>query len=332
MLQPRGMIKFLIARVGDVAVAGSAELLYKDTIYGWYGGSDRSYSSYIPNDLLMWHVLEWGASNGYRVYDFGGAGKPDEPYGVRTFKAKYGGELVNYGRYVCVHSGVRLAISKFAYRAYQSARTSHPRGRNAGSGRPRRAGYERQRDDARAQRAEGLIDDARSLHVPPERRDEWNALVAGDPSFALLQSWEWGEFKERLGWKPFRIAAEVDGRHRRRRGAVDQTCTGPRRRASRTCLEGPLGEWLDGRVADPSSTRSIVSLPASLRCSCESSRRDDDHRRAPVLEVARLPREPGDESTPRNDRPRSCRPTSTRSWRGCTRRPVTTSDSPLGKA
>jgi lipid II:glycine glycyltransferase (peptidoglycan interpeptide bridge formation enzyme) len=118
------MIKFFIARVGDVAVACSAELLFKDTIYGWYGGSDRAYSSYIPNDLLMWHVLDWGASNGYRVYDFGGAGKPDEPYGVRTFKAKYGGELVNYGRYVHVHSGVRLALSKLAYRAYQSAQSA----------------------------------------------------------------------------------------------------------------------------------------------------------------------------------------------------------------
>jgi CelD/BcsL family acetyltransferase involved in cellulose biosynthesis len=129
VLRPQGMIKFFIARIGDVAVACSAELLYKDTIYGWYGGSDRDYSSYIPNDLLTWHVLEWGSENGYKVYDFGGAGKPDEPYGVRTFKAKYGGELVNYGRYVRVHSGVRLAVSKLAYRAYQSARTPlSPRG------------------------------------------------------------------------------------------------------------------------------------------------------------------------------------------------------------
>ena len=121
VLLPRGMIKFVIARVGPVAVACSAELLYKDTIYGWYGGSDRSYSSYIPNDLLMWNVLEWGARNGYHVYDFGGAGKPEEAYGVRAFKAKFGGELVNFGRYVCVHSGVRLSISKLAYRAYQKA-------------------------------------------------------------------------------------------------------------------------------------------------------------------------------------------------------------------
>jgi CelD/BcsL family acetyltransferase involved in cellulose biosynthesis len=122
VLRPRDMVRFFVALVGSRPVACSAELLHKDTMYGWYGGSDRSYSNYIPNDLLTWHVLEWGARNGFRVYDFGGAGKPDEPYGVREFKAKFGGELVNYGRHVLVHSGVRLAVSKVAYRVYQSAR------------------------------------------------------------------------------------------------------------------------------------------------------------------------------------------------------------------
>jgi serine/alanine adding enzyme len=134
VLVPSDMIRFFVARVGSAAVACSAELLYKDTIYGWYGGSDRSYSSYMPNDLLTWHVLEWGANHGYRVYDFGGAGKPMEPYGVRAFKAKFGGELVDYGRNVCVHSDTRLALSKLAYRAFQAARLPLPHRRGAEDG------------------------------------------------------------------------------------------------------------------------------------------------------------------------------------------------------
>jgi hypothetical protein len=77
VLYPRGMIKFFLVRVGDAYVAASAELVYKDVIYGWYGGMDRAYSKYTPNELLMWHILSWGMENGYRVYDFGGAGKPD---------------------------------------------------------------------------------------------------------------------------------------------------------------------------------------------------------------------------------------------------------------
>jgi CelD/BcsL family acetyltransferase involved in cellulose biosynthesis len=119
VLHSRGMVKFLLAWIGTDCVAASVELVFKDTIYGWYSGVDRAYSSYVPNELLMWHILEWGASNGYRLYDFGGAGKPDEDYGVRDFKAKFGGELVCYGRNTCVHAPLRLAASKAGYRIYR---------------------------------------------------------------------------------------------------------------------------------------------------------------------------------------------------------------------
>jgi len=115
-LHPKGMAKFLEAKLDNETAACSVELTYKDTVYGWYGGSDRNYSKYLPNEILMWHVLEWGASNGYRVYDFGGAGKPDEEYGVRDFKAKFGGELVCYGRNTCVHAPRLLWLSEHGYR------------------------------------------------------------------------------------------------------------------------------------------------------------------------------------------------------------------------
>jgi len=119
VLHPRGMVKFLLARIGDAYVAGSVELVYKDTIYGWYGGMDRAYGDYIPNELLLWHIFQWGASNGYRVYDFGGAGKPDEEYGVRDFKAKFGGELVNFGRNTYEHAPNLLKLSKSGYSLYR---------------------------------------------------------------------------------------------------------------------------------------------------------------------------------------------------------------------
>jgi CelD/BcsL family acetyltransferase involved in cellulose biosynthesis len=119
VLHPKGMVKFLLARVDDAYAAASVELTYKDVIYGWYGGMDREYGSYIPNELLMWHILQWGAENGYRVYDFGGAGKPDEEYGVRDFKAKFGGELVCYGRNTSVHAPTLLRLSQWAYGIYR---------------------------------------------------------------------------------------------------------------------------------------------------------------------------------------------------------------------
>lgn len=119
LLVPRGMLRFYLARVGDVPVAASAELSHKDTIYGWYSGIERPYCNYVPGELLMWHVLQWGAENGYRTYDFGGAGKPGEAYGVRDFKAKFGGRLVEYGRFTVTHAPIRIGLSKLCYRVYQ---------------------------------------------------------------------------------------------------------------------------------------------------------------------------------------------------------------------
>ncbi|MCP4538172.1 MAG: GNAT family N-acetyltransferase [Chloroflexi bacterium] len=120
VLHPKGMIRFVLARVGDSYVGSSIELLYKDNVYGWYGSVDREYSRYNPGELLMWHILQWSAQNGYRVYDFGGAGKPDEEYGVRDFKAKFGGELVCYGRNIYTHTQMRLKLSKLGYTIYRS--------------------------------------------------------------------------------------------------------------------------------------------------------------------------------------------------------------------
>jgi len=126
LLYPKGMVRFTLASVGQAPVAVSVELLYKDVVYGWAGGMDRDYSSYMPNELLMWHILEWGAENGYRVYDFGGAGKPDEEYGPREFKAKFGGDLVCYGRNTYVHSQARLMLSKLGYVIYRALPMKSP--------------------------------------------------------------------------------------------------------------------------------------------------------------------------------------------------------------
>lgn len=115
LLHTKQMIRFVLAYVGDTPAAVSIELLYKDTVLGWYGGVDRTYSKYMPYDLLMWQVLEWGAEHGYRFYDFGGAGKPDEPYGVRDHKGKFGGKLVGYGRNIYVHMPLTLWLSSQGY-------------------------------------------------------------------------------------------------------------------------------------------------------------------------------------------------------------------------
>jgi hypothetical protein len=114
-LSPAKMIRFTAAYIDRTPIAVSVDLIYKDVIFGWFGGMDRSFASYMPNELIMWDVLKWGSENGFRIYDFGGAGKPGEKYGVRDFKAKFGGELVCFGRNSYIHSPFFLNLSKIGY-------------------------------------------------------------------------------------------------------------------------------------------------------------------------------------------------------------------------
>jgi hypothetical protein len=119
ILVPKGMAKMLLARVDDRYVAASLEIPYKGVIYSWYSGYDRTFRTFYPNDILVWHILKWGAKNGYRCFDFGGAGRLHEPYGLRDFKAKFGGRLVNFGRHTCVHAPFAFAFSRMGYQVYR---------------------------------------------------------------------------------------------------------------------------------------------------------------------------------------------------------------------
>jgi hypothetical protein len=71
------------------------------------------------SSILRWKEMVWGAEHGYAVCDLGGAGWPDKPYGVRDFKVKFGGQLVQFGRYRKVYAPWRFA---FAERAYEIRR------------------------------------------------------------------------------------------------------------------------------------------------------------------------------------------------------------------
>jgi len=115
ILRPKNMAYFAIAYDDGKPAAAQVAIIYKDVILGWYNGVDRAFK-YV-NDLLMWDMIRWGANNGYSVLDFGGAGKPGEDYGVRDFKSKFNGKLINYGRNTRIQAHLRMKICKTAYQA-----------------------------------------------------------------------------------------------------------------------------------------------------------------------------------------------------------------------
>jgi lipid II:glycine glycyltransferase (peptidoglycan interpeptide bridge formation enzyme) len=115
----RKMVRFFLARLDDQYVAARVILLFKNQIFDWYAGADDNYLDLYPNELLVHHILSWGSKNGFQSFDFGGAGRPDEKYGVRDFKERFGGQVVNYGRYTNVYSARLYNVSNIGYRLYR---------------------------------------------------------------------------------------------------------------------------------------------------------------------------------------------------------------------
>ena len=119
LLAPKNMATFYIAKYEDMYVGARAVLNYKGLIYDWYAGASSAYLPLYINEALVWHILKEGANNSYRIFNFGGAGKPNEEYGVREFKRRFGGKMVNFGRYEKIYSPIKIKIAEKGFGLYK---------------------------------------------------------------------------------------------------------------------------------------------------------------------------------------------------------------------
>lgn len=119
ILVPAGLLKLLVAKVDGHIIGARMELVTDKHVYDWYAGSDDSYKNRYPNDFIPYHLLFWAKNAQYERFDFGGAGKPNVPYGVREHKMKFGGILVNYGRYEKVHKPLLMIIGRVGFTFYK---------------------------------------------------------------------------------------------------------------------------------------------------------------------------------------------------------------------
>jgi len=97
--------KFLLIKYQDRIIGGIVcPILEEQTLYEWYiCGLDKQYRQQYPSVLATYAAIEYAATHGISSFDFMGAGTPDTPYGVRTFKSRFGGTEVENGRflYIC---------------------------------------------------------------------------------------------------------------------------------------------------------------------------------------------------------------------------------------
>lgn len=72
--------------------------------YAWYCcGLDKEFHDLYPSIVANYAAIRYAADNGFQRFDMMGAGKPGEAYGVRDFKAQFGGTLVEHGRFLRVN-------------------------------------------------------------------------------------------------------------------------------------------------------------------------------------------------------------------------------------
>ncbi len=108
--------KFFMAKSPDGVLLGGLVCVYLKgrAVYAWMAcGDDQQYRELSPSVMANYAGIRFAAENGFQRFDFMGAGKPDDGgYGVRDFKLKFGGELVEYGRFVCVCKPLLYRIGK----------------------------------------------------------------------------------------------------------------------------------------------------------------------------------------------------------------------------
>ena len=91
---------------------------YNETLYGLYYGTKAGYSFKCPDDLLPWEIFKWAKDNGYKKFDWLGAGKPGIPSSIRDYKLKFGGEMTNPGRYERIYKPLLYRLGKYGLKIY----------------------------------------------------------------------------------------------------------------------------------------------------------------------------------------------------------------------
>jgi hypothetical protein len=129
----QGIGQFMLVRHEGKIIGGSmvvvlksegvSELANEGCVYEWFEcGLNAQYKEQYPSVMATYAGMCYAADEGIGRYDMMGAGVPDVPYGVRDFKAEFGGELVEHGRFICVREPILYKIGVLAVKMMKRMR------------------------------------------------------------------------------------------------------------------------------------------------------------------------------------------------------------------
>ncbi|MEY2763832.1 MAG: hypothetical protein RLZZ205_256, partial [Bacteroidota bacterium] len=83
-------------------------------IYEFYvAGLDQDFKDCYPSAMATYGAMEQGNRLGIPMFDFMGGGSPNEGYGVREFKSRFGGNQVEWGRWLLVKNKFLYQLGKW---------------------------------------------------------------------------------------------------------------------------------------------------------------------------------------------------------------------------
>jgi len=105
--------RFILVALNNEIIGGTVCVVFNrdkfettthlSVVYEWFVcGRDGEWKSIFPSSLATYAGIMYSAEHGCARFDMMGAGKPDEAYGVRDFKARFGGKEVEHGRFLCI--------------------------------------------------------------------------------------------------------------------------------------------------------------------------------------------------------------------------------------
>lgn len=94
--------------------ANETNMVAPSTIYEWFiCGDDLHYPHLYPSVVATYAAMNYAKEHHISRFDFMGAGKPDKVYTIRNFKAEFGGQQVEHGRYLQIMNSILYKIGCF---------------------------------------------------------------------------------------------------------------------------------------------------------------------------------------------------------------------------
>ena len=95
--------QFLLVKHAGRVIGGSMVVQDEKCVYEWFEcGLNAEYKDQYPSVFATYFGIDFARRQGCARYDMMGAGEPNVPYGVRDFKAEFGGQMVEHGRFLLV--------------------------------------------------------------------------------------------------------------------------------------------------------------------------------------------------------------------------------------